>query len=180
MEPESIRAVLQVQIPAGLVAVHDRWPTPDVLNAVLMCRHPRLGASSPPAMRDLPDGIWCCVFFFVHSISEPAMLVGMPSSGGFTYAERCHGDPPVGLRVRCSFDRILGPQSTAQQLFGSVQPIVAQVLQGRDGTVFAYGSSNCGVQELMQSRANGVMVSAIRHLLELGTDSFQFSVSCVR
>merc|ERR1712086_536512 len=87
-EPESIRAVLQVLIPVGqdaLFAVHDRWPTPDVLNAVLMCRHPRLGVSSPPAMRDLPDGVWCCVFFFVHSMSEPAMLVGSVPSRGFTY-----------------------------------------------------------------------------------------------
>ena len=67
-------------------------------------------------------------------------------------SNRCYLRKPAERKNRIfRFDRVYDSQSTTGEIYSDiVQPIVAGVLDGYNGTVFAYGQTSCGKTFTMQ------------------------------
>ncbi|KAJ3298147.1 Kinesin-like protein kif22 [Borealophlyctis nickersoniae] len=52
-----------------------------------------------------------------------------------------------------SFDKVFGPEATQSSIFGEVEPIIREVFEGRNATVFAYGQSGAGKTHTMDAHS---------------------------
>lgn len=55
-----------------------------------------------------------------------------------------------------TFDSVYGPDSTQRQVYDETAfPLVESVIQGYNGTIFAYGQTGCGKTHTMMGIGNG-------------------------
>ncbi|KAF0682587.1 Aste57867_25294 [Aphanomyces stellatus] len=100
-------------------------------------------------------------------------------------------------QIECSFDRIFSPDATQADLYASVQPLVADVIDGYNATIFAYGQTGTGKTHTIlgmdeAERATrgstpdvtlfapswGIIPRALCQLVETTAKSAQCSISC--
>jgi len=98
----------------------------------------------------------------------------------------CYGAPGKKMDKSYTFDKVFGTYSTQADVFnGVVSPIVQEVLQGFNCTIFAYGQTGTGKTHTMQGVINseedaGIVpraVKAILEQLEAGEAEFTIRVS---
>ena len=82
-----------------------------------------------------------------------------------------------------TFDGVYGPHSTTEKIYTDiVQPIVESVVQGYNGTVFAYGQTSCGKTFTMQGLAKpnskrGIIPRCCQHILK-GVQNNSYHSNC--
>lgn len=71
-----------------------------------------------------------------------------------------------------TFDRIFGPESTQKEIFAvSTQSVVESVMNGYNGTIFAYGQTSSGKTFTMEVNFNLLIVEK-NHILGILIGTF--------
>ncbi|KAJ0403080.1 hypothetical protein P43SY_009147 [Pythium insidiosum] len=70
-------------------------------------------------------------------------------AGSEVVASKRKNEKEVEREVRCSFDRVFGPDASQQDVFVYVQDAVQQLAQGFNCTIFAYGQTGTGKTHTM-------------------------------
>ncbi|KAF0684468.1 Aste57867_23564 [Aphanomyces stellatus] len=82
------------------------------------------------------------------SMTSTTLRFPTPTSGSSSSAM-------IQSQAECSFDRIFPPDTTQCEMFASVEPLMADVLQGCNATIFAYGQTGTGKTHTMLGMDDG-------------------------
>jgi len=86
------------------------------------------------------------------------------------------GDRSESTEKNFSFDAVYGADSTQRQVYDETAfPLVESVIQGYNGTIFAYGQTGCGKTHTMMGEKSidqrGIIPSAFEHIYGYIDDS---------
>jgi kinesin family protein C2/C3 len=112
------------------------------------------------------------------------VVTDFPSeSGGRDIVVRREGSRE-GSDAKFEFDKVFDPQSTQEEVFNTVAPLIVSVMDGVSVTLFAYGQTGSGKTFTMEGTKEnpGVNVRALQRVFEIARDrsttySYTFTVS---
>ena len=137
---------------------------------VVCCR------ARPLNQKEISEGSECCLKF--ETDGKGVSLV--PRNQTTYYQKNDSRD------LNFNFDKVYGPESTQKEVYDyAARPIVDSVLQGFNGTVFAYGQTSSGKTHTMQGfdmediELQGIiprMVRTVFSQIDCASDTLNFQV----
>lgn len=107
----------------------------------------------------------------VEKVPVKAFIRIRPGSGGLVYDDRSVSIVKgCGEVVAYEFDGVFGPECTQAQVFDTLRPIVARLVDGQNQSVFCYGNTGSGKTYTMVGTEDspGLMYNLVEEILRHG------------
>jgi hypothetical protein len=149
-----------------------------------------------PSQDHMKEQLTICPELLDCDLFEPDNAASRVASGALHFSGGVSSSPLDAFLDRCAslaaregttqlFDKVHGPASTQEDVFADLKPLLDGALRGRSATVLAYGATGSGkshtllgssaaasadasdaVSPAASTRANGLMMQGIAHLLQ--------------